>query len=67
VPAALAISVNERVLAYLTARPAHSDIVDILTEAVQPLGDVQLFCPDPARYRYVLASTRSVVFGFAGC
>ena len=65
VPAALATAVNERVLGYLEDRSAHSDIVDVLMEAVHPLGDVQMFCPDHARYRYVLASTGSVVFGFA--
>jgi hypothetical protein len=65
VPATLATAVNARVLAYLEDRSAHSDVVDVLMEAVHPLGDVQMFCPDHARYRYVLASTRSVVFGFA--
>jgi hypothetical protein len=64
-PAHLAIPANARVLAHLRDLSAHSDIVDVLLEAVQPLGDVQLFCPDHARYRYVLASTRSIVFGFA--
>ena len=65
VPAPLSTAVNERVLAWLATRSAHSDIASALVEAVEPLGDVQLFCPDSARYRYLLASTQSVVFGFA--
>jgi hypothetical protein len=65
VPANLVIPINERVLAHVKDLSAHSDITDVLLDAVQPLGDVQLFCPDLARYRYVLASTSSVVFGFA--
>jgi hypothetical protein len=65
IPANLAIKPNERVLGYLEDRSAHSDIVDVLLDAVQPLGDVQLFCPDEAAYRYVLASTNRIVFGFA--
>jgi hypothetical protein len=65
VPAPLSTAVNARVLAYLATRSAHSDIAGALAEAVEPLGDVQLFCPDSARYRYLLASTQSVVFGFA--
>ncbi len=33
--------------------------------SVEPLGDVQTFCPDVASYRYVLVSTSGIVFGFA--
>lgn len=65
VPGELAIRINERVLTYLKDLSAHSDIVDVLLEAVHELGDVQMFCPDASRYRYVLASTNRVVFGFA--
>ena len=65
VPAPLSAAVNERVLAYLAPLSAHSDIATVLSDAVRPLGDVQLFCPDFARYRYLVASTQSVVFGFA--
>jgi hypothetical protein len=64
-PARLVNRVNAPVLAYLGDRSAHSDIADVLHDAVRPLGDVQLFCPDPAGYRYVLAATNDVVFGFA--
>lgn len=65
VPSRLATGVNERVLAHLHSLSAHSDIVDVLMEAVHGLGDVEMFCPDAAGYRYVLASTNGVVFGFA--
>jgi len=36
-----------------------------LVEAVGSLGDVQSFCPEPSQYRYVVLSTKGVVFGFA--
>jgi hypothetical protein len=65
VPPRLATGINERVLAHLRDLSAHSDIADVLLEAVQGLGDVEMFCPDAAAYRYLLASTNSVVFGFA--
>jgi hypothetical protein len=66
IPAQLAIPVNERVLTYLKELSAHSDIADVLLDAIHPLGDVQMFCPDYDGYRYVLASTNNIVFGFAG-
>lgn len=65
IPAGLLIGVNERVLAFLKNLSAHDSVVDCLMEAVNPLGDVQMFCPDAAAYRYVLASTNNIVFGFA--
>ena len=65
IPADLAISINDRVLTHIQDLSAHSDIADVLLEAVHPLGDVQVFCPDYAQYRYVLASTKRIVFGFA--
>ena len=65
IPAGLLTGINERVLAYLKNLSAHDGVVDTLREAVNPLGHVQLFCPDAAAYRYVLASTNNVVFAFA--
>jgi len=56
---------NRVVLAHLQPLSAHSDIVEVLMKAVEPLGDVQTFCPDPREYRYVVVSTKNVVFGFA--
>lgn len=64
-PVQLANRANQRVLAYLADKSAHSDIADVLLDAVHPLGDVQMFCPDHAAYRYVIASTNGIVFGFA--
>jgi hypothetical protein len=64
-PPALATDVNRAVLAYVEKLSAHSDIADVLTSAVKPLGDVQLFCPDWQAYRYVVVSTRGVIFGLA--
>ncbi|MCI0657682.1 MAG: hypothetical protein L0170_11505 [Acidobacteria bacterium] len=52
-------------LAYLEPLSAHSDVADALQEALAPLGDVQLHCPDWASYRYVAASTKGVVFALA--
>jgi len=57
--------VNSTVLAHVEKLSAHSDIVDVLESAVKPLGDVQLFCPDWQKYRYVAASTKGVIFGLA--
>ena len=64
-PAELVTPVNRAVLAHLAEKSAHSDIAEVLTRAVKPLGDVQIFCPDWHSYRYVVVSTRGVVFGFA--
>lgn len=61
----LELPVNEPVLSYVRRLSAHSDIAEMLVEAVQPLGDVQVFCPNSAEYRYVVASTHKVIFGFA--
>ena len=56
---------NQVVLAHLHPLSAHSDVVEALMKAVEPLGDLQTFCPDPHQFRYVVVSTRNVVFGFA--
>jgi hypothetical protein len=65
VPATLHTSVNAGVLAHLQGKSAHGDIADALLASVAPLGDVQAFSPDAASYRYVLVSTKGVVFGLA--
>lgn len=64
-PAALLNPHNRHVLEYLRDKSAHSDVAQALGEALAPLGDVQMFCPDPARYRYLAASTRDVIFAAA--
>ena len=65
IPAELVTRVNKPVLAHLQEKSAHSDVADALIAAVKPLGDVQLFCPNYHQYRYVAASTKSVIFGCA--
>lgn len=65
IPASLAGSINQQVLAHLQDKSAHSDIAGVLTDAVKPLGDVQVFCPDYAAYRYVCVSTQGIIFGLA--
>ena len=64
-PPELNIAINHPVLAHLEGRSAHSDVAQVLTDAVMPLGDVQLYCPNWHDYRYVVASTKGVIFGFA--
>ena len=59
------VPLNKQVLAYVKDLSAHSDVTDTLLAAIKPLGDVQVFCPDFAAYRYVVVSTKGVVFGFA--
>jgi hypothetical protein len=65
VPAELVTRVNQQVLGYIADLSAHSDVADALALALKPLGDVQSFCPDPKSYRYVAASTKSVIFAIA--
>jgi hypothetical protein len=65
IPDVLNNEVNEAVLAHVRDRSAHSDVADALAGAVAPLGDVQTFCPDAVRYRYVVVATRGVIFGLA--
>ena len=65
IPVLLQHAANQPVLAHPQDASAHSDISEALLKAVKPLGDVQTFCPDPSRYRYVVVSTKGVVFGFA--
>ncbi len=65
IPRELVTNTNRVVLAHIEEKSAHSDIADVLMAAVKPLGDVQLFSPDPEQYRYIAASTKSVIFGFA--
>jgi hypothetical protein len=56
---------NQTVLRHIEGLSAHSDVVEALGIALKPLGDVQCFCPDPAEYRYVVASTRGTIFALA--
>jgi hypothetical protein len=65
IPTYLINSTNSLVLAHVKEKSAHSDVADALIEAVKPLGDIQMFCPDPNEYRYVIVSTNGVIFGFS--
>jgi hypothetical protein len=65
VPKEIASPLNRRVLACLENASAHSDIAGVLQTAVKPLGDVQVYCPDWQRYRYVAVATKGIIFGFA--
>lgn len=64
-PIALQTRINKKVLGYIADKSAHSDLSDAMTTALKPLGDVQLFCPDWSQYRYVVASTKGIIFAFA--
>lgn len=65
IPNELLTDANRPVLAHVKEMSAHSDIADALAVAVKSLGDIQLFCPDREHCRYVLVSTKGVIFGFA--
>lgn len=65
VPAELQTRVNRQVLDHLEGLSAHSDVAEALMGALEPLGDVQIFCPDCQNYRYVIASTDGIVIALA--
>jgi hypothetical protein len=65
VPSELQTSINRQVLDYLERLSAHSDVVEALGAALEPLGDVQMFCPDIQQYRYVVASTKAIIIALA--
>lgn len=56
-PARLGLPANSRVLDFLReARPsAHSDVAEVLIRTAGHVGGVRCYCPDPARYAYVIA------------
>jgi hypothetical protein len=65
VPAEFATRINRHVLDHIADLSAHSDVAEALTVALKSLGDVQVFCPDPRTYRYVVAATKGVIFSVA--
>jgi hypothetical protein len=65
IPAELKTSINRQVLLHVEALSAHSDVASALSETLKPLGDVQVFCPDWGAYRYVVASTKGIIFAVA--
>ena len=65
VPTELQTSINRQVLNHIEGLSAHSDIAEALMRALEPLGDVQIFCPDWQQYRYVVASTKGIIIALA--
>ena len=65
IPDNISTPLNKPVFDFLRNSSAHSDVTEALMNAVKPLGDVQHFCPDPTKYRYVIVSTNNIIFGFA--
>jgi len=65
VPTELKTSINRQVLDHLEPLSAHSDVAEALSAAVEPLGDVQIFCPDLQQYQYVVASTKGIIIALA--
>ena len=65
VPDALQGGVNAQVLSWLADKSAHDEVATALINASRQLGDVQVFCPDPQQFRYVVVATRGVIFGVA--
>jgi hypothetical protein len=65
ISAAFINPVNAPVRAPIENLSAHSDIADTLLAAVKPLGGVQISCPDALAYRYVVVSTKGIIFGLA--
>ena len=56
---------NREVIAHIKDLSAHSDVAVALAASIAPLGDAQIFCPNRSKYRYVLVSTKKIIFGFA--
>jgi hypothetical protein len=65
IPNTISTPWNKPVLDFVRDSSAHSDVAEALLNAVKPLGDVQHFCPDPTKYRYLIVSTNTIIFGFA--
>lgn len=56
---------NREVFDFLQMYSAHSDVTEILVKSTNRLGDVQTYCPDSSKFRYVVVSTKDIIFGFA--
>ena len=56
---------NKDVLNFIEGYSAHGDIAEALLKSVEPLGDVQSFCPDTSQFRYLTVSTKGIIFGIA--
>jgi hypothetical protein len=51
---------NKDVLSFIEGYSAHGDIAEGLLKAVEPLGDVQSYCPDTSQFRYLVVSTKEL-------
>ncbi len=60
----LRTSKNESVLLFLKGKSAHSDAAEVLRGSLSELEKVQLFCPDPDDFHYVVAYVENKIFGF---
>jgi len=56
---------NKAVLDFIEGYSAHGDIAEALLTSVEPLGDVQSYCPDISQSRYLVVSTKGIIFGIA--
>ena len=65
VPEELLNKENDEVLKYIQDLSAHDGVADELVKSVNPLGDVQVFCPDWESFRYVVVSTNNIIFAVA--
>jgi hypothetical protein len=64
-PPELDTDLDRPVFTCIESMSAHSDVAEALCVSVKPLGDVQIFCPDSRQFRYVVTSTKGIVFGVA--
>ena len=64
-PSGVLNDTNKGVLDYIKDLSAHDGVASELINALRPLGDVQVYCPDPASFRYVVAATNNIIFGIA--
>lgn len=65
VPEILLNKWNKDILEFIKDYSAHGDIAEGLLKAVEPLGDVQSYCPDTSEFLYLVVSTQGVIFGVA--
>jgi hypothetical protein len=56
---------NKPVFDFIQDYSAHSDVGEALFKVAEPLGDVQWYSPDLFRCRYVVFSTRAIIFSLA--
>ena len=65
IPPELQTDINRQVLNHVEGLSAHSDVVEALGAALEPLGDVRVFCPDSLQYRYAAAFTKGIIIALA--